>query len=171
MKQAAALARLRKSFGGGILGGTSLAPSGKPPVPGQFDDASPSTSVTTYDKLGRPNLAGIGRSSAGGDEGGGGGAAGGGGESSASGRDKEGRDGAGGDTGRDWDRNRCACMLVSAVRVFFHMGECVRVCIYGWSVCISRVCFMNVCSVYLPKCGGVSSGVPSFRACVCSERV
>ncbi|CAN0444326.1 unnamed protein product, partial [Ectocarpus sp. 12 AP-2014] len=56
-KEDAALARLRKSFGGGILGGTSLAPVGKPPVPGQFDDASPAPSVTTYDKFGRPRLA------------------------------------------------------------------------------------------------------------------
>lgn len=94
-----------------MLGGTSLAPTGKPTVPGQFDDASPATSVTTYDKFGRPKLAGIRRGSDGGNEGGGGG--GGNGESSASGRDKDGRgsSSAGGDTGRDWERNRCACVI------------------------------------------------------------
>eukprot|EP00904_Undaria_pinnatifida_P010247 jgi/Undpi1/6352/HiC_scaffold_20.g08833.m1 len=101
-KEMAALARLRKSFGGGMLGGTSLAPTGKPPVPGQFDDAAPATSVTTYDKFGRPNLSGIGRSDGGAEGGGGGGNA----ESAVSGREKEGRGSTSGDKGREWDRNR-----------------------------------------------------------------
>ncbi|CAN0451640.1 unnamed protein product, partial [Ectocarpus sp. 8 AP-2014] len=94
-KEDAALARLRKSFGGGILGGTSLAPVGKPPVPGQFDDASPAPSVTTYDKFGRPRLAGGGRN-------GGGGGDNGVSATAASGGD---RDGRGGDH-RDRDRDR-----------------------------------------------------------------
>lgn len=70
-----------------MLGGTSLAPTGKPTVPGQFDDA-----VTTYDEFGRPKLAGGGRNG-----GGGGGGSGGGGDSGngkgngSSGREKDGR--------------------------------------------------------------------------------
>lgn len=59
----AALARLRKSFGGGVLGATTLAPTLTAPVPGQFDDAPSSragTEVTTYDEFGRPRLAGSG---------------------------------------------------------------------------------------------------------------
>eukprot|EP00903_Cladosiphon_okamuranus_P008485 g8152.t1 len=67
-KEDAALARLRKSFGGGMLGGTSLAPTA---VPGQFDDASPSPSVTTYDEFGRPKRAGAPSRSGGGGDGGG----------------------------------------------------------------------------------------------------
>ncbi|CAM9435200.1 unnamed protein product [Ectocarpus sp. 4 AP-2014] len=94
-KEDAALARLRKSFGGGILGGTSLAPVGKPPVPGQFDDPSPAPSVTTYDKFGRPRLAGGGRNG-GGDNGASVAAA------AASGGDRNGREG----DHRDRDRDR-----------------------------------------------------------------
>ena len=54
----AALARLQRSFGSSLLGATSLAPIAKPPVPGQFDDASPDPTVTKYDDLGRPRPAG-----------------------------------------------------------------------------------------------------------------
>lgn len=115
-----------------MLGGTSLAPTGKPPVPGQFDDAAPATSVTTYDKFGRPNLSGIGRSDGGGEGGGGGGNA----ESAASGREKEGRGSTSGDKGREWDRNRCAWIArtcVFFIVVFF--CECVRACGRVASVC------------------------------------
>eukprot|EP00752_Nemacystus_decipiens_P010425 g9292.t1 len=96
-KEDAALARLRKSFGGGLLGGTSLAPTA---VPGQFDDASPSLSVTTYDEFGRPKRAGAaaGRGGGGGENGGGNGA--------SSGRDREGRGGDHRDRDRDRDRER-----------------------------------------------------------------
>ncbi|CAM9258575.1 unnamed protein product [Ascophyllum nodosum] len=57
-KEMAALARLQRSFGSSLLGATSLAPIAKPPVPGQFDDASPDPTVTKYDDLGRPRPAG-----------------------------------------------------------------------------------------------------------------
>lgn len=60
----AALARLRKSYGGGLLGATTLTPTLQPPVPGQFEDAglarTPGMEITTYDEFGRPKRAGIG---------------------------------------------------------------------------------------------------------------
>lgn len=73
-----------------MLGGTGLAPTA---VPGQFDDASPAPSVTTYDEFGRPKRAGA---AAAGHGGGGGGAGAGRGENgsgngASSGRDREGR--------------------------------------------------------------------------------
>lgn len=70
-----------------MLGGTGLAPTGKPTVPGQFDDA-----VTTYDEFGRPKLAGVGRNGGGGSGGGGGGGdSGNGKDNGSSGRDRDGR--------------------------------------------------------------------------------
>lgn len=113
--QDAALARLRKSFGGGMLGGTSLAPTGKPPVPGQFDDATPAPSVTTYDEFGRPKLAGAGRSSGGG--GGGGGSNGNGASAAATGRDRDGR----GDNRDRWGVFFFFCRAGCLVE-----GRCVR---------------------------------------------
>lgn len=105
----AALARLRRSFGGGGLGGTSLAPTGQQPVPGQFDDATPAASVTTYDEFGRPRLAGSGRSGASGGSGSNNGS------STASGREREGetggRDKMAGDKGRERDRDRCVLVF------------------------------------------------------------
>ena len=71
-----------------MLGGMSLAPTA---VPGQFDDASPAPSVTTYDEFGRPKRAGA----ASGRGGGGGSGENGSGNGASSGR---GRDGRGGDS-------------------------------------------------------------------------
>lgn len=96
-----------------MLGGTSLAPTA---VPGQFDDASPAPSVTTYDEFGRPKLTGA--RSSGGENGTGNGA--------SSGKDREGR---GGD-----HRDRCG-MAPPLLKAFFFAvdghggGYCV---VYIW---------------------------------------
>lgn len=148
-----------------MLGGTSLAPTGKPPVPGQFDDASPATSVTTYDKFGRPKLAGIGRSN----EGGGGAGGGGNGESAESGRETEGRGSTSGDTGKEWDRNRCAWIAYVGV---FRVCDCVlcvgvfRLCVFCVfaSVCV-LVRMLRLCVVCFCEC--VRASLAILVLCVC----